>query len=239
MLLTVSGMAQNKAIVPKLGTIVFNCKMDIINQELFDQSKKDYQKEFLKDMKESTIIERRIARIPVDTFKINQVIKANEASFAQLFNSTLIADDNVKFCLEYQDKIVKKYKIRNDLEEEVLEINAKTRRFEGDDEFFEYSENEIKEVKEFKTQTKSINGYSCFRVVYTFSEPELSEYSNLISSYTYTREMWVTEKIKSNFHPIINDREIIKQYYPLEILEYSDMIKGVRKMYTLEMVSIK
>ena len=240
MFLTVSGMAQNKAIVPQNGAIVFHCKIDITDSELFHQSKREYQKEFIKDMKESAIIERRFAGIPVDTVKMNQAIKANEFSFAQLLDYIAVEDDNAKFCLEYQGEIVKKYKIRNDLEEMALEINVKTKRLVDDaDEVFKYSENNIKEVNEFKNQTKDINGYSCFKVTYTFSEPELSDYSSFMSSYTITREMWVTDKIKSDFHPIINDWEIITQYYPLEILEYSDKVKGMNKIYKLESITVK
>ncbi|MGH2664397.1 MAG: hypothetical protein ACRDEC_01135 [Flavobacterium sp.] len=239
-LLTVSCMAQNKAIVPQSGTIVFSCKMDITDLVLFNQSKKDFKKEFLKDMKETLIIERRFAGIPVDTLKVSQFIKSNEVAFSQLFDSSTMDDDNVKFCLQYQDTMVKKYKIKNDFEEEVLNINAKTRMFEHDftEQLFDYSENNIKEVKEYRKSTKKINGYKCFKIIYTFSEPDLSEYSSLMSSYTNTREMWVTDKIKSDFHPIINDREIIMQYYPLEILEYSDMVKGVKKIYKLESINI-
>ncbi|TGD56758.1 hypothetical protein [Flavobacterium humi] len=240
LLVAFSGTAQTKTIVPQKGAIVFHCKIDITDSELFHQSKKEYQKEFIKDMKESAIIERRFAGIPVDTVKINQAIKTNEFSFAQLLDYVAVEDDNVKFCLEYQGKIVKKYKIRNDLEEMALEINVKTKGLVDDaDEVFKYSENNIKEVNEFKNQAKDINGYSCFKVTYTFSEPELSDYSSFMSSYTITREMWVTDKIKSDFHPVINDREIILQYYPLEIVEYSDMIKGMQKIYTLESVSLR
>lgn len=237
---TVSGIAQNKAIASPSGTVIFNCKITVTDEALLSQSKKDYMKAFLKSLKETVIVEQRFAGIKVDTVKINNSLKANEASLTLLTNHMIIEDDNVRFCAKYQDSILKKYQIKNGIDETAV-INGKTRKLANgyNEDFFEFSENEIKDVKEYRDSITTIHGYRCFKVVYTFSEPDLSEFSTLMSSYTNTRELWVTDRIKSAFHPIVNDREIITQYYPLEILEYSDMIKGIRKKYTLESIDIK
>ena len=53
------------------------------------------------------------------------------------------------------------------------------------------------------------------------------------------RELWVTEEIKCNYHPVINDIEILEKYYPLEIIEYSNDIKGVLTSYKIETLELK
>jgi hypothetical protein len=40
-------------------------------------------------------------------------------------------------------------------------------------------------------------------------------------------------------HPIINDKEIISKYYPLEITETSDMLKGKITHYEVENCTLK
>jgi hypothetical protein len=52
------------------------------------------------------------------------------------------------------------------------------------------------------------------------------------------RELWVTQEIKCNYHPVINEEEILNKYYPLEIIEYSDEIKGQKTTYKIESLDI-
>jgi hypothetical protein len=40
--------------------------------------------------------------------------------------------------------------------------------------------------------------------------------------------MWVSNKIKSEFQPVVNDKIILDKYYPLEIIETTDMFNGYK-----------
>ena len=68
------------------------------------------------------------------------------------------------------------------------------------------------------------------------SDPELEMLSTITTS---TRELWVTESIKSLYHPVINDFQILEKYYPLLIIQYSDEIKGFQTEYKLEKLTFK
>jgi hypothetical protein len=94
---------------------------------------------------------------------------------------------------------------------------------------YEFKENTYCSLKEFRDSVKVINGYNCFKVVITEKESRSFEGINFIdlfpNSYKFT-EVYVTEDIKSLFHPIIVDKEILSKYYPLEIKQFSDLLKG-------------
>ena len=103
--------------------------------------------------------------------------------------------------------------------------------------YVEIEENEIIKLIEHKNETKLINGYACFKVVYSYKEPA-SEFDFFENVITNTRELWVTEGIKCNYHPLINESEILEKYYPLEIIEYSDDLKGFRTTYKVATIKI-
>lgn len=63
--------------------------------------------------------------------------------------------------------------------------------------------------EEDKSMVRNISGYDCFKVILKNSEkPE------------HILELYVTEKIKLNYHPIINCESIFKNYFPLYIKEF-------------------
>ena len=75
-------------------------------------------------------------------------------------------------------------------------------------EYAEFYKNEIIEISEFKNEIKTINGFKCFKVIYSFNSQEKSfDFNNFSMN---NRELWVTEEIKCNYHPVINDIEILE-----------------------------
>lgn len=63
--------------------------------------------------------------------------------------------------------------------------------------------------KEYRDIKKIISGYTCFKVI--LKNPKKPN---------YTLELYVTEDIKLNYHPVINCNFIIDDYFPLYIKEY-------------------
>jgi hypothetical protein len=233
--------SQNKTIVPTKGAIVFVCKTTITDQVLFDQSKKEFKKKFFESFKSELVFEQLSNGVKkVDTAKVSEAVKVMEMTLGGNFEQDVFKDYNgYQYHHEFQDSLIKEYKINHDVKEDFFTINSKTKAFVNNtgNGNYEYSSNRLIEMKEFKNETKIINGYKCFKVIYNYSEPDLGEFSTLMSQYIHKRELWVTDKINVCIHPIINDAEILEKYYPLEITEYSDRLKGSVKEYRL--VSLK
>lgn len=77
----------------------------------------------------------------------------------------------------------------------ILDLNFKER-------YKDYGKN-FKLIKTNLNNKKVIAGFNCYEV--------------LFESETRILQMFVTEDIKLNYHPEINDKEILKNYYPLYI----------------------
>jgi hypothetical protein len=242
-LFSTSVIAQNKTIVPKFGTVVFLSKTTINDKVLFEKSKKEFIKKFFDSLKENTVIEQQLNGKKVDTIQISSLINQKAIAITPFLEAELFKDENgYRFIHEFQDSIITQFKINNNnIKEDLLTLNTKTRIFSNDltKDYYDYSDDNIIDIKEFRNEVKNINNFKCFKIIYTYSEPDVDEFSTLMSSYVNKREMWVTDKIKSDFHPIINDKQILESYYPLEITEYSDMMKGCIKEYKIEKIDLK
>lgn len=98
---------------------------------------------------------------------------------------------------------------------------------------YEYTAFTNVEIKEYRNETKTIGGYTCFRVRYAYREND--EY---LAQFQAVKELWVTEAINSLYHPVIREKEILQKYYPLEITESTDVFKGHKTIYRLVSVSV-
>lgn len=81
-------------------------------------------------------------------------------------------------------------------------------------------------IKEFREEKKMLANISCFKIKCTYQIIINHEEFRTVFETEYPdevmnveSEMWVTEKIKSIYHPVFKVREILEKYYPLEIEE--------------------
>ncbi|MCY1662677.1 hypothetical protein [Chryseobacterium sp. SL1] len=114
--------------------------------------------------------------------------------------------------------------------------------YKFEDNLQDFSKNIILKVSEDKKSKKIIKGYDCYKVIYQYKENNEhadEEYKIYAKNTIYRREMWVTEKIKSLYHPIVFDKIILEKYYPLEILETQSDIKGFERRFKLEKIELK
>ena len=232
--------SQNKTIVPKSGAIVFVKKDTITDRKLYLESNADFKPKFLKAFKEQIYFERLSDGKSTDTILLNKKIK--ELSNLYDFVSNEKENGIVKYHCNYvKGKILKFIEIDGQKEKEQI-INLKNNAItNANDEYVDYYalQTQIINLKEFRNETKVINGFKCFKVKYQYkddSDPELEMLSTITTS---TRELWVTESIKSLYHPVINDFQILEKYYPLLIIQYSDEIKGFQTEYKLEKLTFK
>jgi len=75
--------------------------------------------------------------------------------------------------------------------------------------------------------TKKISDFDCFKVILTYEDEK-----NNTTKY----EMWVTKQIKLLYHPIINIKQVLENYYPLELISSDTMFNGIN--YELKTESI-
>ena len=99
---------------------------------------------------------------------------------------------------------------------------------------YEFEEAENLLIKEFRNQTKMIQELECFKVIvsYTkilegFMDNEFPEFNSLLQNQEIQMEMWVTERIKTPYHPIVKNRDITEKFYPLEIVLKNSNSQGM------------
>lgn len=233
--------AQNKTIVPKTGTIVFDKKEIIFDKELYLTSYKELMPKMKKAMKKQLYLERLTDGKKTDTIQLKLEVE-KIAQNLEMFLPMLIEEpkEEIKFYHEFKNDTIIQYNTfdGNHQNEKIINkiLGTITNEF---GEYVENNEAEIIKLTEFRKETKMINGYKCFKVIYNYNEPEVSDFDFLSSVVTHTREVWVTEAIKCNYHPLVHEKLILDKYYPLEITEYSDEIKGAKTIYSQKELLLK
>ncbi len=252
--------AQKKVIVPKNGIISFKMQEIITDTSVYRASNKKMIKDIFLANDESLKNEMETK----DTLQLSQTIEelSKSADFLEemIFNEP--KENKSVVMIYYKDSI--NYHWTNDygvigseniintkaLPEPQTKFRAAIQKLieNNDDVYSErkeydyyYSNSKIIEIKENKKEIKKINGFDCFKVIYTFIEDGLDEtddFANFMKKYPQTREIWVTDKIKSFFHPLVREKEIIEKYYPLEIKQYSKEFKGIEYNYTISAFSL-
>jgi hypothetical protein len=75
-----------------------------------------------------------------------------------------------------------------------------------------------------KEDQKEILGYQCYKV--TYSEPaDLEDEFEFVAGNKII-EMYVTENIRSPFHPTVKNPKILEQFFPMEIIDYYENFRG-------------
>ena len=73
---------------------------------------------------------------------------------------------------------------------------------------------------------ENIIGNNCYKAIATYTEieeavndPEFPEFNKPEEYIEVKLEMWVTKDIKTLYHPVLKVKEILENFYPLEINE--------------------
>ncbi len=235
--------SQNKTIVPKSGTIAFVKEEIVTDKNLYLKSFKELMPKVKKAMAKQLVYERLADGKKTDTIvlknEINKMSQAYEMLIPMIVNEP---KEKIKFHHEFTGNTIIEYNSKDDNSNYNQKmINQLSGSITNENnEPVEINENEIIKLTEFKNETKIINGLKCFKVVYSFNHGNQESTFDFLSEIeTNIRELWVTQEIKCSYHPVINEKEILAKYYPLEILEHSDEIKGFKTTYTLESINLK
>ena len=233
--------SQNKTIVPKSGSIVFIKEEKVLDKDLYLKSYKELMPKMKEAIAKEVLYERLIDGKKTDTIQLKEVAEKFAKNFELMLQFIVEQEkEEIKFHHEFNGDTINKYFSKNGEIYKETTLNKitgiETNEF---NEYVENEEDEIIKLTEFKNETKLINGFNCYKVIYNYKEQKVSDFDFLSEVTTNIRELWVTEKIKCNFHPVINEKEILDKYYPLEILEYSEEIKGFETNYKLDLITIK
>lgn len=230
--------SQNKIIIPKSGTIVFIKEEKFLDKNNYLKSYKELMPKIKKSMTKELFLERLTDGKSTDTVKLKIEVDKMAENLEMMLPYVIEEDKKeIRYFNEFNRDTITKY---NDEFNNVKIINQVSDIVVNEfNEHIENIENEIIKLTEFVNETKIINGYNCFKVIYNYNEPPVSDFDFIPSVVTNTRELWVTKEIKCNYHPVINESEILKKYYPLEIKEYSKEIMGFETIYKLKIITIK
>ncbi|MGV3461303.1 MAG: hypothetical protein ACO1N9_12700 [Flavobacterium sp.] len=225
--------AQQKAFTPKSGEIVF------VKQESAEE--KERYKEFGRLLKEQIVDESR----NTDTTAINQTLK----EISKTVNAAV--SDIEKRHHEFSgDKIVSYHTtngIRGDyygiidtktgLRAMVTKRDSVTIKLSEQPYYTPYKKGTTMKIEEYLKDIKKIQGFDCFKIsVIVKTHIDEDDLSSLEMTTKY--EMWVTDRIRCLYHPIVWFKEVLEKYYPLEIIETSDMLVG-STIYSLASFSLK
>lgn len=242
--------SQNKAIVPTKGAIVFK-KLEIISdvekykKSMGAMSSKmvDFQieKELMDNLMKPNVDSTEINELK-QTLKsiieedLNQDIENKDLKYYQIFKKQLIVNYQT-----FNDNTYENYKIIDTYKNTLKIVDKDSITIISDNVNYQYSQDEVIEINEFREETKKINNFKCFKVILLFKPNynEDDEFENFMNKYIHKRELWVTDKIKCTYHPIENHKEIITKYYPLEIIESNEVIEGHFINYATILFSIK
>ena len=232
----------HKTFSPIKGEIIFSEVSQITDKILYEKSLKTFQKNF----KES--LENSLSKDSDNKDEnMEEMIDLSTDMTKELFSNENNNAYHHKFdyakIIAYKTsngKIMGDYEIINTNENIVSSLAKIDSSTVYQQNPYLYSNNIILKLAENKKERKNIQGYDCYKVKYLYKEniDKDDDYFQFAGNVIYTREMWVTDKIKSLYHPIVFDKIILEKYYPLEIVETQNDIKGFERRYSLETITL-
>ena len=218
-----------KSFVPTKGDIVFKEISKITDRKAFDETLKISKKSF----KESLI--NSLLKEPENKGREKEIEQLVTLSSEMLETTSFRQDSLQTYHHEYNNS-----QIRNIISRD-QNMNF-VRRDDIIDNKYEYSGNIIINVVADKKSKKRINGYDCYKVIYEYKSNDKTgdeDFMKFAGNMIYKREMWVTDKIKSLYHPVIYEKEILEKYYPLDILETQSDVKGFETRFVLQKITLQ
>jgi hypothetical protein len=254
--------SQSKIIYPKTGKITFLKKEVITDKLKYKESLKTFFPELIQQSIKSVVKERELNGEMVDSTNLNALSgMLKDESVTELFMNELLNEDDdrqVKYHHIYKNETIYEYITSFDYPikdyykfidtKKVLEKNVSHDSITvvKPEEPYSYSYDEIVKLEEFKNEIRQINGFKCFKVLLEYKSGQNADeglddqdYISFVNSKKQTKELWVTENIKSLYHPVLKYKTILEKYYPMEISEFSEAMIGFKTMYVIDEFDLK
>lgn len=91
-------------------------------------------------------------------------------------------------------------------------------------------------ITEYRDERKKVMGLDCFKVV--MITPEITAYSEEVFRH-HMQTMWVTEQIHCLYHPVVTERRILERYFPVEVSDGFDDIRGAYGHIVLTKIDLR
>ncbi len=235
-------LAQRKAFAPVKGEIVFSSTAIIPDTPYFVASLKEKN--------------RRLVDYLVKKLNISSDDKVDTANLLTLMSGSINPksfSENFDYHFLYRDSLIESYKTLNSKRSNSFSV-INTKQFSYTDIMvfdddtsgtdpvnFQYLKLKDKSIEEFRSEKKIIKGYECFKVIVTYRidfNEENDFLEKIIDNEQCIAVCWVTDKIKSLFHPVSKEKEILEKYYPLEITYDNPLHKGLSTVYRLKSITL-
>ncbi|SMC42816.1 hypothetical protein [Cellulophaga tyrosinoxydans] len=261
--------AQNIAITPKKGKMVFTEQIVVVNEHKLDSSLQQKKPVFINMFRDLTFNLYQKNGVVIDSAAINHNLETNFIPYIDLaIDPRKTFSQLRKHIYVFEDSIIK-YQEQNSILEPSNEIevinrsNGKLTHYTLEDSImtlntFKFSisikqSNKNIQIHEYRNIRKNILGYDCFKVIITRSEDyfkklefmELDISPDLKTKYKDILEpiseeiLYVTEQIKCKYHPTTNLSEVLDKYYPLEISSKDGVIDGTEKRVILKEIRVE
>lgn len=240
-----------KTLNPKTGKITFKQNIKIIDQKAIDATVQIASEKFV-----NSTIKIAKERIKENGEQMIGEVSFNEGmargAFNDNFNPNYLKGSTLLYKWEFKDSIItytltfnKKYPpiYYNKIERKNKTLTTNIALNHNDPyshrtKNYEYIVEKSYKVTEYRGQTKIINGYNCFKVIVeTLDHEGKPQSANDFMNFTFV--MYVTEAIKCEYHPITKFKKVLDKYYPLEIIETNNAVKGYEKVFTLTEIDLK
>jgi len=87
-----------------------------------------------------------------------------------------------------------------------------------------FTDNSHQSIEIDSSDFKNIAGIKCFKVTAIYNDERFEKIKKLDHKVIY--EMYVTNEIKTKFHPFFNSLSVLNKFYPLYVKRYSTAFKG-------------
>lgn len=237
------GFSQDKVIIPKKGYITFVKQDTIYDKEIYLKSFETQLPNMKEAMKKEIYLERLTNGTKTDTIALNKEVDKSLKMFITMLPILLLEEKEKLLIIHYfkENEIEEVYEKDGEIFKTNFINTITGEKKNENNEFIEMGKSEIKDLKEFKNDTRLINGLKCFKVVYYTNQQDndkiFDSYGEIFGS--IKREIWVTQAIKCSYHPLIDNKEILEKYYPLEIIDYPINIKGSYSISKILSISIE
>lgn len=230
--------------------IIFK-KSTISDKDILNQTIKDFNEKFIVALKNSITEEINEPNQDIDVEEMNQKIDSLKPFF-EMMSSDLFISENELLHYKFQDSLIVSYvtvndKIRGDYR--IINTNKNTfhylAKIDSTTTYYNNTPYKLRSekgltIKEFRNEKKIIHGIECFKIVVIaqddLDDEEMPDFlRNLTTEYT----MYVTDRIKCSFHPVVWYKMILDKYYPLELIESNEFSKGSVTKYELEKLFLK
>lgn len=244
-----SSQIEKKEIYPKSGEIIFKREEVITNNALFQKSLESFSQLAQNSLKEIYIRDKKEMGEVVDEEELNMMLTLSKQSIISMFSKRRKTG---KMYHKFQDSLIISY---SDAKGKLIEDYSVINRTKGTyynlvkkdsstiyrrNSPYNYKPEENILIKEFRNSTKNINGINCFKILITVDESDsMGDFSDLLRDAKNTITLFVTDKIKSKYHPYFKYKSVLENYYPLEIVEENNFMIGHKVKYSLVKLELK